>query len=227
MVFGATGALGGGIAGYLEEEGLRVVRATRARPPSDTPVGQEWVNLSDPDWMHDLPGVSFDRVIFAQGLNASGGIDDCTEGDLESLFDANVVSVVRWLRALRDGQALERPCRVVVVGSVWATIARPDKLAYVVSKSAVTGLVRSLCADLGPDDVVANAVLPGVVDTPMTRTFLNEQAILRLADETPTRNLISVQDVARVTAWLASPDAHGICGQSIVLDNGWSAVRHV
>ena len=227
MVVGATGALGGGIARYLEEAGVRVIRAARSRPPTNNIVGQEWVDLSDPRWVHDLPPVTLDRVIFAQGLNASGGIDDCAEGDLESLFDANVVSIVRWLQALRRVKVLERPCRVVVVGSVWATIARPDKLAYVVSKSAVTGLVRSLCADLGPDDVVVNAVLPGVVDTPMTRTFLNAQALLRLAEETPTRELISVEDVARVTAWLASPDAHGICGQSIVLDNGWSTVRHV
>jgi 3-oxoacyl-[acyl-carrier protein] reductase len=227
MVFGATGALGGGIARYVEEEGLRVVRVTRSRPPTDNIVGQDWVDLSDPKWMHDLPSVRLDRVIFAQGLNASGGIDHCAEGDLEALFEANVVSIVRWLRALRDAEVLQRPCRVVIVGSVWATVARPDKLAYVVSKSAVSGLVRSLCADLGRDKISVNAVLPGVVDTPMTRKFLNEEAILRLADETPTRELISVQDVARVAAWLASPHAHGICGQSIVLDNGWSTVRHV
>jgi NAD(P)-dependent dehydrogenase (short-subunit alcohol dehydrogenase family) len=223
LVFGASGTLGAATSMALAASGVAVTQVTRR----SSPVPDGWVSTSGEDWCRDLNPLGYDRIVFAQGLNSAGGLEDEAVSKLNDLFDANVLSIVKWLHDLRESGRLQKPARVCIIGSIWATAARPDKLAYVVSKSAVTGLVRALTADLAGEGIVVNAVLPGVVDSPMTRAFVSEQSLNRLMEETPTRVLATPADVARACEWLTSPLSSGICGQSIVLDNGWSVVRHV
>jgi hypothetical protein len=166
-------------------------------------------------------------VVFAHGENTAGGIADVTADELARIIDANVLSIVRWVGDLRSSGLLAPNCRICIIGSVWANIARPKKIAYVVSKSAVSGLVRSLAIDLADDGIAVNAVLPGVIDTPMTRSFLSNESLEKLIAETPGRQLVSAPQIAEVCTWLVSPEAKGIVGQAIVVDNGWSISRYV
>lgn len=222
IVFGASGALGAEIAERLAVDGIEVVRAGR-HPRTDG----HWVATDGPNWLADAGEVPFSRVVFAQGMNAAGGLDATTSDQVEAVFDANVLSVVRLLKELRGARLLARPARVCILGSVWSRIARADKTAYVISKSAVSGLVRSLCADLSTDQVFVNALLPGVVDSPMTREFLDAESLDRIVADTPSGRLVTPEDVANGCAWLTSAQANGISGQSIVMDFGWSVVRRV
>jgi len=222
IVFGASGTLGSEIANDLTESGLDVIRVTRA-PKSD----RNWVSTSNPHWCQDVDVNPFSRIIFAQGVNSHGGIVQVTGEAIREAMEANVISIVDAIKTLNESRLIADPARICIIGSVWANIARQDKLAYTVSKSAVSGLVRSLCADLSSQGIIVNAILPGVVDSPMTREFLDETSIAKLEAETPTRSLISARDVARIANWLTSPGSQGITGQSIVVDNGWSATRYV
>jgi NAD(P)-dependent dehydrogenase (short-subunit alcohol dehydrogenase family) len=72
-----------------------------------------------------------------------------------------------------------------------------------------------------------NAVLPGVVDTPMTRANLSQAQITNIEKETPMKTLVTSEDVARAVNWLASPESSGINGQFIRVDNGWSQIRAI
>ena len=222
IVFGASGTLGGAVVRRLSEEGVRTVKASRRQD-----VGHGWVTTSGDDWVSPLGAEAFDRIIFAHGQNASGGISSSSPEEVNELLEANVLSIIRWLQDLQQANLVSKPSRICIVSSVWATLARQDKLAYVVSKSAVTGLTRSLCADLGPEGIAVNAVLPGVIDTPMTRQFLSPDSIRKLEKETPTGSLVTSEQVAEVCVWLTSPQSGGICGQCLVLDNGWSGTRYV
>lgn len=221
LVFGATGTLGSAIAARLELE-CSVVRATRS-----VTVDSGWVSTSGSTWPLVLQPDVATRVIWAQGRNASGGLDDDPIEDLDELFEANVAYIVRTLARLREAGIVSSGSRLCVVSSVWQAYARDSKLAYVTTKSAVGGLVRALAADLGPQGIAVNALLPGVVHSAMTEQFLSSASISRIESETPTRSLVSPENVAEVAAWLTSAASRGIHGQSIVLDNGWSVVRHV
>jgi 3-oxoacyl-[acyl-carrier protein] reductase len=183
--------------------------------------------MDEPNWADRLATRSVNRVIWAHGINAEGSILDTGVEQLQSLFEANVLFIAQTLKAMLDRDVLARPARLVVVSSVWQHVARDRKLAYVTTKAALAGLVRSLVADLSGQGVSVNAVLPGVVDTPMTREFLSAEQIQQLEQSTPSRSLVKPEEVANVCAWLSSPASSGVNGQFVSVDGGWSEIRYV
>lgn len=222
LVFGASGFLGREVRTHLEQDGVAVVGVTRGPRPDPT-----WLSTSEPGWADALEPGTVARVVWVQGMNAAGSILDDGPVQLATLFEANVGYVVTSLRSMLDSGCLAPRARMVIVSSVWQRTARPGKLAYVTSKAALEGLVGSLVADLGPMGWSINAVLPGVIDGPMTRAFLSEESIARLASDTPDRHLVTAAQVAQVCAWLTSPSSAGVNGQSVAVDGGWGGVRHV
>ena len=88
-----------------------------------------------------------------------------------------------------------------------------------------TATVQSVAADLGPDGHLINAILPGVLDTPMTRTALSSEQIASVTTQTPTKRLATVQDVCNLAYFLTSNANNGITGQFIRVDGGFSDIR--
>lgn len=208
IVCGASGALGGSCVTALQDAGYTVVCQGR-----------------DLSTLNDLQAV--DAVVFAQGTNASGAIDGTSPETWDELWHANVLYVVDVVHRLLELDALQAGARIVILSSVWQELARADKIAYITTKAAVGGLVRALCADLGPRGIAVNALLPGVVDSPMTRSQLRPEQVLAITEDTPLGSLTTAQDVANAVAFLADPRSSGINGQSIVADRGWGVTRHV
>ena len=222
LVFGASGALGQAVVARFMGLGIAVARGSRS---ARTESG--WLDTSVDGWASSLEGADVTRVVWAQGANASGSVLDESVNDLEGLFQANVVYVVQTLQNLLERDLLSESARLCIVSSIWQNIARDNKLAYVTTKAAVGGLVRSLAADLGPRGIAVNAVLPGVVDSPMTRQFVSTEVLSRIEHETPLRRLVRADEVANVVEWLTGPGSSGVTGQSLVVDQGWSEIRYV
>jgi 3-oxoacyl-[acyl-carrier protein] reductase len=222
LVFGASGALGSAIVRRLRQDSVTVIDVSRR-----SSKGSASISSSVTNWARAIPPQTITRAIWAQGSNAEGSVLDSSVEQLREMFEANVVYVVETLRALLDARALAPTARLVIVSSVWQETARSRKLAYTTSKAAVAGLVRSLVADLGALGHEVNAVLPGVVDTPMTRKFLSMAQIARIERETPTGRLVTPEHVAAACAWLSDAASAGINGQFVTVDGGWSGVRGV
>ena len=220
VVFGSSGALGAACADELRRAGVNVscVLHDSVLAPSEGAV---------PQWLAEFDEGTISQIVWAQGRNATGGIADANLSSVSELFEANVLFILRTLRAMLDVGVVANPCRMVVLSSIWESLARQEKLAYVVSKSAVAGLVRSLAADLGSSGIAVNAVAPGVIDTPMTRANLSSEQIAQFVDSTPQQSLCTPDDVARVVRWLASDDSSGVNAATIRVDGGWTEVRYV
>jgi NAD(P)-dependent dehydrogenase (short-subunit alcohol dehydrogenase family) len=103
-----------------------------------------------------------------------------------------------------------------------------DGLAhYCASKAAVEALVRSAALELGPAGVRCNAVLPGLVRTPLMAAQLERPGVEEaFVAQTPLRGVATGADVADVIAFLASPAARWITGASIPVDGGMSLTEH-
>ncbi len=220
IVFGGTGALGAAIVAALHDEGWDVDVAARTARDAAT------VDISDPEWAHRLSH-RYSAVVWSQGSNLTADVTNTDSAQMHDLFDANVVFISETLRELLAAGAIEKPCRSVVISSIWQIAARADKLAYVASKAALAGLVPALAADLADKEFAINAVLPGVIDTPMTRANLSLEQLSHVRSETLGGALARPEDVANAVAWLVDSRANGINGQWIAVDNGWSAVRSV
>lgn len=222
LVFGGTGALGSAIVVELKAAGWDVEVAEPSSGPAVT------VDTSAKGWAKGAAAKGpFDGVVWAQGANASGGVLETDPADLRRLFDVNVVFIVETLRNLAAASALSKPARGVVLSSVWQVTARSNKLAYVASKAALAGVIPAIAVDMAGQGFAINAVMPGVIDTPMTRAALTPAQIEKVESETIGGALATPRDVARAVAWLIDARAVGINGQSIAVDHGWSKVRSV
>jgi NAD(P)-dependent dehydrogenase (short-subunit alcohol dehydrogenase family) len=221
LVPGARGAIGTAVASLFLERDWTVLPATHSQ------LGGA-IDITGPDWVSEvLEGGKLDAVVFAQGANTSGGLEQTTSDDLDEMWRANVAVVAEVMGSLAAAGAFAEPARVVVVSSVWQEVARSGKIAYTASKAAVGGLVRAMAVDLAPRGILVNAVLPGVLDTPMTREHLSAESIARVTADTPAGRLATVEDVARAAYWLASDDNTAVTGQSVAVDLGWMVARSV
>jgi 3-oxoacyl-[acyl-carrier protein] reductase len=221
LVVGGFGALGAAIAAQLEGGGARVLRTSRK-----THAGiPDTIALDDDDVLGGLPMLQ--AVVWAQGVNVNDRADTHESEDLSRMFEVNVALIARQLRALSAAKRLAPGARLVVLSSIWEGVARPGKFSYTVSKAAVGGLVRAAAMDLAPQGVLVNAVLPGVVDTPMTRTMLSVEQIEQVESATGFGRMVVPEDVASLVGYLCSPHNTGVTGQSIVVDLGFSLGRLV
>jgi NAD(P)-dependent dehydrogenase (short-subunit alcohol dehydrogenase family) len=148
-----------------------------------------------------------------------------TSNNFEDVLNSNLIYIVNSLKFLLENHLLEASTSLVVVSSVWQNITRKNKFSYTVSKAAIEGLVNSVMADFSSSGMRINAVLPGVVDSKMTRENLTSLQISKIESETPSHTLVTAQELAKVISWLLSGESKGINGQFITVDNGWSNVR--
>ena len=90
------------------------------------------------------------------------------------------------------------------------------------SKAALEALVRYLAVELAERGIRVNAVSAGVVDTGALEHFPNREAMLDMGARNPVGRLVTPEDVAAAVAFLCSPEAEMIRGQTVVVDGGYS-----
>jgi enoyl-[acyl-carrier protein] reductase III len=113
---------------------------------------------------------------------------------------------------------------IVSLSSLGSSRVLPNYVAVGVSKAAVETLTRYLAVELASDNVVVNAVSASIVDTDALTHFPDGGAAMRSTglERTPAGRLVTPQDVAQVVAFLCSPAAAMIRGQTVVIDGGYS-----
>ncbi len=226
LVFGAHGAIGAAVALEFENNGYEVWRSSRSQKPgtmrSLVATGE---SEADRRSMQSLP--EFDAVVWGQGSNLNDSVDNFSEHDFDKILNANVRFVASTLSTLLSQNKIGAGSKMCVVSSIWQDAIRPNKLSYAVSKAALSGLLKSVALDLSDRKIFVNAVLPGVVDTPMTRGVLNDEQIRAVQDRTGFGRLVQPEELAALIYFLCSESNRCISGQSIVADLGFANVRPI
>lgn len=225
LLFGSGGALGSAIANHLADQGWAVITAgSSAAATSNTHIQLSYQQPLDESIFTALP--TLQAVVWAQGLNCSDTVCNHDPGDLLNLLQGNVLFIAASLKALLAADRLDTGSRLVVVSSIWQLESRPGKFSYSVSKAALQGLVKSCALDLGARGILINAVLPGVVDTPMTRTHLSPEQITAITSQSALQRLPEPVDIAAAVGFLASPTNRAITGQFLAVDAGFIGLKH-
>jgi enoyl-[acyl-carrier protein] reductase III len=112
---------------------------------------------------------------------------------------------------------------IVAISSLGSVRVLENYVLVGTSKAALESLVRYLGVELAPRGIRVNAVSAGVVETGALEHFPNKDEMLAMArDRTPVGRMVEPADVADAVAWLASPGAAMVCGQTLVVDGGFS-----
>jgi 3-oxoacyl-[acyl-carrier protein] reductase len=139
----------------------------------------------------------------------------------DAVLRTNLGGTYNFCRAVAFNMMRQRQGRIINVSSVAADRANPGQTNYAASKGAINAFTRALAVELASRGVTVNAVAPGFVETEMTEAVRNKAGDL-IKKMIPMKRLGKPEDIARVVAFLASPDAGYITGQVITVDGGLS-----
>jgi 3-oxoacyl-[acyl-carrier protein] reductase len=217
VVTGGAGAIGGSIVTWLEPDHTVVVLDRS---------GDVAVDLGDPDDVRRAAELVLDRYgrcdvfVHAAAMVAFGPFDEFELEVWRRVQAVNVESALLLTQAFAPGMRDRGFGRVIFIVS--NTFWRPPgahMLAYVASKGALIGMVRTLAVGLGSDGVAVTAVAPGLTRTPATEVVPAAEFADVAAHQALPRPL-TPDDTAAVVAMLARDDTAALTGQTLTVDGG-------
>ena len=250
LITGAGSGIGRAAAQRFARDGFDVLLVGRGRAALEASL-----NLLEGSGSHEVMSLDVaDRSVFRQALDtamdavpgrrlvgvfANAGIggpnayaEDAEQDRWDDIMRANVTGGYVTLHVAQPHllRAPEGRRHAVVTSSVLARFGVPGQSAYVTSKTAVLGLVRSLAVEWGGDGILVNAVCPGWVETDMARNSIQGMAEAQGMSYAechaqqcallPTGRMSEPAEVADFVAWLMSEEQKGITGQGLDLNNG-------
>lgn len=135
------------------------------------------------------------------------------------VIDTNLNAVFRLSQAVIRPMMKARAGRIINITSIVGHIGNPGQANYAAAKAGVSGMTRALAREIGSRNITVNCVAPGFIDTDMTRALSEEQKNA-LKVNIPLARLGSPEDVAQAVAFLASPAAGYITGNTLHVNGG-------
>jgi len=135
-------------------------------------------------------------------------------------LNANARALLALARA--TAPAMEPGASIVAISSLGAQRVLDNYVLVGASKAALEAVVRYLAVALAPRGIQVNAVSGGVVETGALDHFPNRDEMLRTVERTPAGRLVEPEDMAGAVSFLCSADAAMVCGQTLVVDGGFS-----
>lgn len=139
--------------------------------------------------------------------------------DWDAVISTNLTSVYRLSQAVMRPMMKARHGRIISVSSIVGHTGNAGQTNYAAAKAGMSGFTKSLAQELGSRGVTVNCVAPGFIDTDMTRE-LPEKVKTDLLSRIPMGKLGQVQDIAAAVAFLASPSAAYITGETLHVNGG-------
>ena len=139
--------------------------------------------------------------------------------DWATVIDTDLTSVFRLSRLVMRGMMKARKGRIISIGSVVGALGNPGQANYCAAKAGVVGFSKSLAREVGSRGITVNVVAPGFIDTDMTRE-LGDAARDALLEQIPVGRLGQAADIAAAVAFLASPEATYITGETLHVNGG-------
>ena len=167
------------------------------------------------DGLGAAPGILVNNA----GITRDGLLMRMQDADWDAIIDTNLSSVYRITKACLRPMTKARKGRIINIASVVAASGNAGQTNYAAAKAGMIGFTKSLAREVGARGITANCVAPGFIDTDMTRG-LGEQQREGLLASIPLGRLGAADEVAAAVAFLASPAAAYITGETLHVNGG-------
>jgi 3-oxoacyl-[acyl-carrier protein] reductase len=153
------------------------------------------------------------------GITRDNLVMRMSDEDWNAVIATNLTGTFNCIRAASKIMMKQRSGKIINITSVVALIGNKGQANYCAAKAGIIGLAKSVARELASRNVQINAIAPGFITTDMTAA-LPEAAKTAMLQAVPLERMGTVEDVAGVVAFLASPDADYITGQVFNVDGG-------
>jgi 3-hydroxybutyrate dehydrogenase len=252
LVTGSTSGIGHGIAEALAAQGVHVilngfgdaaeVEALRAAIAADHGV-QVRYSGADLSQRHEIETMmreaeeafgGIDILVNNAGIQHIAPVDEFPVDKWDAILAINLTASFHTVRLALPAMKARKWGRIINIASAHALVASPFKCAYVAAKHGIAGLTKTVALETATFGVTMNAICPGYVWTPLVEKQIPDTAKARgisekqvindvLLHAQPTKQFVTVAQVAALAVFLAGDAAASITGAILPIDGGWTA----
>ncbi|MCI2975500.1 MAG: SDR family oxidoreductase [Ferrimicrobium sp.] len=165
-----------------------------------------------------------DIVVTTPAINVRKRLSEVTDEEFDRVIEINLKGNFRVMRDFGRAMAQNGGGSIIAFSSIRAQVVEPGQGVYAATKAGVLQMLRVLAAELGPQGVRANAIAPGVVETPLTSQIKNNQAWYEAyRNKTMLGRWAQPTEMVGAVVFLASQASSYVTGSYLVVDGGWLA----
>jgi 2-deoxy-D-gluconate 3-dehydrogenase len=242
IVTGGNGGIGFGMAKGLAESGAAVAIAARDQQKSAAAAEQlerlgaraitVEVDVKDPVSVRHMVQTALDRferidiLVANAGINVRKPPEDYTLDEWRSVLDVNLTGMFLCAQAVYPAMKAQGGGKIITVGSMTSIFGLPFAAPYSATKGGVVQLTRTLATAWAKDNIQVNSILPGWIDTELTKKARQEVPGLeeRVMARTPAGRWGVPDDLAGIAVFLASRASDFLTGTAIPVDGGYSVL---
>ncbi len=199
------------ISAYLKEHGIK-----------GKGVALDVTHQSEIDRVLEMIGEEFAAptiLVNNAGITRDNLLMRMKDDDWDAIMETNLKSVYRMSKACLRPMTKARKGRIISIASVVGLMGNAGQTNYSAAKAGILGFTKSLAREVGARGITVNAVAPGFIDTDMTRGLADEHKQV-LLNQIPLGRLGQPEEIAAAVAFLASPEAGYITGETISVNGG-------
>lgn len=252
LVTGSTSGIGRGIATALAAEGYNITLHGLGDPAEIASLQKELSDRHGVEVRYDAADLTqveateammdaaiaafgrLDVLVNNAGIQHVSPVEDFPVARWDAILAINLSSNFHTIRKAVPTMKAQGSGRIINLASAHALVASPFKSAYVAAKHGVAGLTKAVALELATSNITVNAICPGYVWTPlverqipdtmkargMTEEQVKQEVLLKAQ---PTKQFITIEQVAAYAVFLCSPAAANITGAILSMDGGWTA----
>ena len=236
LLTGATGGIGRSIAKKMKKKGARIILSGTRQNVLDelsSELGEDTkaiaTDLTSKESILSLAKEAetifghIDVLINNAGITADNLFIRMKDEEWENVININLSASMRLTRQVIKGMLKRRYGRIIFISSIVGFTGNAGQANYSASKSALSGLTKSVALEVAGRGITCNLIAPGFISTPMTDKLTDEQQN-KIIVNIPANRLGKPEDISNGCIYLASDEASFITGTTLHINGGMSMI---